>query len=350
MTIYLPDRKVDILTVQRRDEEIRSYDYGQMKSVIALSEKYNYSGILLFQSNSCNLDPWVFAQIVLSTSLSLSPFIAVNPAHMHPLSAAQKILSLSNYYKRKIFINFIIGTSKSDLEAINDVLDHEQRYERLAEYIKITTGLLENDVPLSFAGKYYTVNHLRLPEKLPGEILPEIFVAGSSENARRVRSLFNAASLQMAKGVDGLQDCLLFKPEKKGLHFGIVGRETGKEAMERFSKLFVVSEEGQALLDYSMSNTDASWKKQMRLEMEKEYRSDGTYNMAAFANFKSDCPYHVGSYEEIAKIIVKYVINGTTTLVIEVPEGEVEFEHISRVFQLAKAELITNYYARDRQL
>jgi alkanesulfonate monooxygenase len=348
MTIYLPDRIVDILTVQKRDEEIRSYDHEQLESFIALSEKYSCSGILLFQSNSGNIDPWVFAQVVMSTSSSLCPFIAVNPVYMHPLSAAQKILSLSSYYKRKIYINYIIGTSKSDLASINDNLDHEERYERLTEYIKIVTGLLRSDVLLSFSGKYFIVQNLRLPARLPGEMLPEIFVAGSSENARRVRGMFNAISLQMAKGTDGLQERDLLEPEKKGLHFGVITRETGTEAIKRFSELFTVSEEGQALLNYSLLNTDARWKRQMFSGMEEGGQSDNTYSMAAFANFKSDCPYHVGSYREIAEAVVKYVINGVSTIVIEIPGDGIEFEHISRAFNLAKKMLLENYYVEPK--
>src|SRR5688572_24108058 len=104
MKLELPDRTINAFTVLYRDESIQDYRFKDIINFIKLSEAFDYTGLLLFQSNRGNIEPWVFGQTVLSESKKLSPFVALNPVYEHPFSAAKRILTLGSFYDRKCYI------------------------------------------------------------------------------------------------------------------------------------------------------------------------------------------------------------------------------------------------------
>ena len=342
MKLELPDRHIEVFTVISRQEDFQEYFTDDIKPAIHLSDEYGYSGMLLFQSNRGNIEPWVFAQELLANSLSLSPIVAVNPVYMHPFSVAKKILTLCGFYGRKIYLNLITGTSKSDMVSLNDYLEHDERYDRLIEYTQIVDALLKGDGPVSFDGKYYQVSNLQLSSKIPEDIFPEYFVAGSSEGAQKALTTLNAIKLGMAKPEGHLQTGDLQPPQQKGIHFGIVARADKEQAQTALKKIFPDSKSNQEIQEYAMKNTDAVWKKEMYQNSDKPVGD--TYSLVPFKNFKADCPYHVGSYEDVAEVIKGYIINGITSMIIEVPPGDTEHQHINKVFKLAKTKLIAELY------
>ncbi|GGA81151.1 LLM class flavin-dependent oxidoreductase [Puia dinghuensis] len=348
MNICLPDRKVKLFTVLYRSDDIQSYGYTDMKEMIRLSEEFKFTGLLLFESNRGNLDPWVFAQIVLGSTKELCPFVAVNPIYMHPFSVAKKILCLSKLYERKIYVNFISGTSKGDLFALGDTLDREQRYDRLEEYIYIVDSLLRLRKPVTFTGTFYTVNSLMLSDSLPADLLPEYFIAGSSVEASELNQKFSSTSFFMAKEPD-LQDnpATIQSLQKRGVHFGLITRPVEIDAMNMLNEIFKDDGSGEDMLNYSMSNTDSVWKKEM-FENSKNV-SGKTYSLAPFKNFKADCPYFVGDYDQIGNVIVKYVVSGVSALVVEIPGGQEEFMHVHNSLKTAEDRILAMYYSRGAQ-
>jgi len=301
------DNHIKIFTTLRREEGEKTY-YEEMKKLIQNGVKYGFEGSLFFQNNSTDIEPWVIAQDICCRFPSQSPFIAVNPIYMHPYTVAQKIQSLANLYKRKLYLNFIAGTSISDMEAINLNLPHEDRYERLIEYIKIIIHLLTDTSPLTFKGKYYITSNLQLTSTLDKSLLPNYFISGSSTGANRSRELTGAAKLEMAKPLTEMKS-----KDACTLHFGILARETSEEAQQYLSKKFNARyEETEELLEYAMRNADAIWKKQL-----KEFREDNVYRLTPFRNFKADCPYLVGSFEQVAAYISNYTSLGANLFVVE---------------------------------
>ena len=59
------------------------------------------------------------------------PLIALQPYTMEPFTAAKIIHSITNFYKRPIYINMVTGLSENDLGEIENNLSKEQRYARL---------------------------------------------------------------------------------------------------------------------------------------------------------------------------------------------------------------------------
>lgn len=341
MKLHLPDREINSFTVMYRDDTVQGHNYEEILSFIKYSEAHSYTGLLLFESNRGNLEPWIISQEILSKTDSLSPFIAINPVYMHPFLAAKKISILSNIYKRKLFLNFITGTSQSDLNNMSSMLEHDQRYARLVEYIKIVDLLLKGNKPLNFAGEYYNISNLILSSKLPSHLLPEYYIAGSSEAAEKSRLEVNALKAIMGKDVLNWQNEELLPSEGKAVHFGMIARGHQKDADQVLDEWLDNRDNMDDLFKLSMRNTDGKWKNDLATEPDS-FRS--TFNLKPLRSLKSDCPYYVTSYEECANILIKYILNGFNTIIIEIPIAPQEFEHIEIVFKIAENLLLKKFY------
>ncbi|HUP13950.1 MAG TPA: LLM class flavin-dependent oxidoreductase [Niastella sp.] len=319
MTTSIASNDFRVFTTIRRIEGVTDYT-GALRSFFRTNDQYGFTGSLIFQNNTNDIEPWVIAQELLSCTASLSPFIAVNPIYMHPYTAAQKILSLTRLYNRKIYINFITGTSLSDLDAMNGLLSHEERYQRLTEYMAIVSHLLTSRVPLTNNGRYYQVKNLRLTGQLAAALTPEIYIAGSSADAGLAREKTGAGKIEMARP---LAACTTRPAENVIIHFGIIAAADAATARQQllddYSARFPEAKE---LFDLSMKNTDATWKTLL-----KEEKEDHIYRLEPFKHFSADCPYLVGSYEQVAQYLNHYITGGRKTFIIEADHHQLESIH-----------------------
>lgn len=322
----LNKQDIKLFVTYRRVEGEGDY-VSQMKTMIAESERLNFEGILFFQNNSNDIEPWVLGQEILTSTATQNPIIAVNPAYMHPYTVAQKIVSYTTLYQRKIYLNFIIGTSISDLASIGDHLSHEERYKRLEEYIEIIYALLKNTTPVTYKGTYYETNNLKLSATINPALFPESFIAGSSDDAKRLRAKMELSNLKMGKPV---HKCVPTN-ENTGMYLGIIARETQEEAIAVMKQTFAPEyEEYDELLEMSMMNTDANWKQNLLTE-----EADAIFKMEPFKHFSADCPYLVGSYEQVEEYLGKYIELGINRFVIDTDLNEMK--EIAKVFNLVHA-------------
>ena len=62
---------------------------------------------------------------------------------------------------------------------------------------------------------------------------------------------------------------------------------------------------------------------------------DNPYWLLPFENYKTFCPYLVGSYDTVAEEVARYRAVGYETFILDVPESPEELEHIGMVFDRA---------------
>jgi alkanesulfonate monooxygenase len=318
-----------VFAISPRTRNVDDY-WSDICKVAALSEACGLTGVLLFTGNDTYLEPWAVTHELLRRTAAISPLVAVNPIYMHPFTVAKMIASLVRLHNRKIYLNMVTGTALSHQTAMGDRLSHDERYDRLAEYIRIVKALLGSTRPVSFAGRYYQADQLQLFPGIPADMAPEFLLAGQSDAARRVCAATGSIAMQMlpAAPEDG-------RPDIPGVHFGIVTRESEDAAWKAAAALFPERQECRTLLEYSMSNTDAAWKRRMKADSERGASAKNGYWLAPFANFQADCPYLVGSHECLAERLRGMVQRGVTTFVLDIPAREEEFLHLNRVLQMS---------------
>jgi len=165
------------------------------------SEHYGCKGILVYADNSL-VDPWLTAQIIIENTERLCPLVAVQPIYAHPYTVAKTVTTFGFFFNRRIYLNMVAGGFKNDLTALHDTTPHDKRYARLVEYTTVIQRLLASSGPVNYDGEFYKVENLRMTPPLDPELLPGVFVSGSSD-----RSCASAGSYgdQIPKAAEGVR-------------------------------------------------------------------------------------------------------------------------------------------------
>lgn len=299
------------------------------------SERAGCTGTLIYTDNSI-VDPWLVAQQVILHTSSLVPLVAVQPVYMHPYAVAKMITSLAFLHGRRVFLNMVAGGFKNDLLALNDQTPHDRRYDRLIEYTKIIRLLLESQVPVSFAGEFYRIEKLQLKPALPPELMPEILMSGSSAAGTAAAEATGATAIRYPEPPENCQPLNGDGPASAGVRVGIIARDTADEAWRVAYERFPQDRRGQIAHELAMRVSDSSWHQRLSELGSDRSSQKGVYWLGPFENSKSNCPYLVGDYQEVAEQIRCYIAYGYRTFILDIPPSEEELQHVGRVFHDAR--------------
>ena len=84
-----------------------------------------------------------------------------------------------------------------------------------------------------------------------------------------------------------------------------------------------------------MKVSDSSWHKQLSRLAEKTKVKRTPYWLWPFEHSKTFCPYLVGSYEQVAAELSRYMKVGHRTFILDIPPMEEELHHTTITFQRA---------------
>lgn len=298
------------------------------------SEDAGCEGILVYTDNSL-VDPWLVAQIIIQNTNRLCPLVAVQPAYMHPYAVAKMVSSLAHLYGRRVYLNMVAGGFKHDLAALNDTTPHDKRYARLVEYSAIIRDLLKNSSPMSYDGEFYVADKLRMTPPLAPELVPEIFVSGSSEAGLAAAQTLGATAVKYPQPAQN-EPASLHESFKSGVRVGIIARESEEEAWGVAHSRFPEDRKGQLTHQLAMKTSDSAWHKQLSQLGEEAKGNGNPYWLWPFENYKTFCPYLVGRYDRVAEELARYIVRGYTTCILDIPPTREELQHIQVVFSHAR--------------
>ena len=305
-------------------------------NVASWSEAAGCEGILIYTDNGL-VDPWLIAQGMITHTQRLCPLVAVQPAYMHPYAVAKIVASLAFLHGRRIYLNMVAGGFKNDLEALNDHTPHDERYTRLVEYTTVIMNLLRGG-PVTVDGRYYRITNVKMTPALPPALLPGVFVSGSSDAGLAAARQLGALAVSYPKPV-AEYEAGGTAPDAAalGIRIGIIAREEADEAWAVARKRFPEDRTGQLTHQLAMKVSDSEWHKQLSRLGETPASSEQPYWMVPFENYKTFCPYLVGSYDRVADEIARYVGVGYRTIILDVPASLEELDHIGIVCERAAA-------------
>jgi alkanesulfonate monooxygenase len=306
----------------------------QVADVARWSEEVGCRGILVYSDNSL-VDPWLTSQFIMQATQTLCPLVAVQPVYMHPYSAAKMIATLGHLHRRRVYLNMLAGGFKNDLIALSDTTPHDERYERTVEYTLIVKRLLSDSGPLSFEGKYYQVRNLRLTPSLPQELLPGMMISGSSPAGLAAARAIGATAVQYPEPAD--QFGAMQRPDgiDTGVRIGIIARETAEAAWDIAHRRFPEDRKGQLSHQLAMKVSDSHWHHRLSELDARPGSEESPYWLGPFQNYKTFCPYLVGSYRRVADELASYIAVGITAFVLDIPPTREELDHIGIVFREA---------------
>ncbi|MER5266920.1 LLM class flavin-dependent oxidoreductase [Actinosynnema sp. NPDC002837] len=301
----------------------------RVREVAGWSDRAGYEGVLVYTDNR-SVDPWLIAQTIIQATARLAPLVAVQPAYMHPFTAAKLVAGLAYLHRRRVDLNMVAGGFTGDLRAMGDDLAHDDRYDRAVEYSLIMRRLLASREPVTFEGAYYSVTGLRLETALPAELAPRFLFSGSS-----------AAGMAAARAASATAVSYPEEPGKQvaadpsipqGLRIGVITRPTSAEAWDVALARFPEDRAGQVSHRLAMSRSDSQWHRQLAEAADHH----DTYWMRPFKNYRTFCPYLVGDYAAVGHEIGRYLDLGYTTLILDTPAEEQDLEHIAAALDIAR--------------
>lgn len=305
----------------------------QVADVARWSEAAGYEGTLIYAENGL-VDPWLIAQLVIEATDRLAPLVAVQPVYMHPYAVAKMVATLAHLYERRVYLNMVAGGFVKDLSALGDEADHDQRYERVLEYAGLVKALTADSVPVTVSGRFYSARELRLMPALPGALTPDFMLSGSSPAGLAAAQELGAITVKYPQPADQEQ---LSPGTRSGLRIGIIAREDRERAWQVAFRRFPEDRAGQISHHLAMQVSDSHWHRQLsELAFEAATRAS-PYWLGPFKNYKTFCPYLVGSYEDVAAELAGYLGRGFHYFVLDIPAAEEELHHTAVTFRGAES-------------
>lgn len=291
-----------------------SLDY--LTEVALAAERNGFDAVLTPTGTACE-DAWIATAALIPQTSTLRFLVAFRPGFIAPTLAAQQATTFQRLSGGRVLLNVVTGGSSKEQQRFGDWLDHDERYNRTAEFIRIVRGAWEAG-RFDYEGTHYTVKGAtvsKAPEPRPG-----IFFGGSSDPAKRVAAELadvwlmwgeppDAAAAELkavrTRAEDFGRDDLSF-----GIRLHVIARDRADDAWEQAERLLEaipdeVAAEGRQLAIHS----ESVGQQRMRA-LNQGTKDDLVIAPNLWAGFGLVRPGAgtalVGSYEEVADRIAEY--------------------------------------------
>lgn len=159
-----------------------SFDY--MAKITRATEEGGFGTLLLPVGTGC-LDGWSAASFLAPQTTHLRFLIALRPGFVAPSVAARQAMTFDYLSGGRLSINIVTGGSPQEQARDGDFLDHDTRYKRTKEYIKLTKRLL-TETNVDHEGDFFQVKGATLFPRSVQRPYPPFFIAGESEAGKAV--------------------------------------------------------------------------------------------------------------------------------------------------------------------
>jgi len=169
-------------------EGAREVNYDYLKQIAQSADNLGYEGVLIPTGRSCE-DPWVVAASLLPVTKNLKFLVAVRPGLHQPSLAARMAATFDRLSGGRLLINLVTGGDQTELEGDGVYLDHAQRYEQSAEFIRIWREILarsHDGESFDYEGQHLSVKGARLLYPPVQKPYPPVYFGGSSAPAHEL--------------------------------------------------------------------------------------------------------------------------------------------------------------------
>ena len=176
---------------------------------------------------------------LLASTERLKVIAAILPGPWNPVVLAKQIATIDHLTNGRIAVNIVSGWFRGEFQAIGEPwLEHDERYRRSEEFIKVLKGIWTTD-NFSYQGDFYRIHNYSLKPKPLQQPHPEILQGGSSRAARDMASRVSDWYFTNGNTVEGIQaqvDDIRAKAAatghkvKIGVNAFIIARDTEAEA------------------------------------------------------------------------------------------------------------------------
>lgn len=303
----------------------RAPDLGYLGQVAAAADQMGFAGMLVPAGLFCE-DPWLVSAALAQRTERAKFMVAFRPGLLSPTLAAQMAATGHRVTGNRLQLNVVTGGDSDEQLRYGDRLDHDQRYERAAEFLTVLRGAWSGR-PYDFSGRYYQVKGALVTR--PPEPPPAVFLGGSSAAARQVAAGHADVYLAWGEPPPRLRELIADVNERAmahgralsvGTRFHVITRDTADEAW--------------AVADQLLAGLDPEMVAEARARTQRS-ESDGQRRMAAMHAWRTDrlevypnlwagygllrpgpAAALVGSHAEVAERIAEYHALGVEHLIL----------------------------------
>jgi alkanesulfonate monooxygenase len=132
-------------------------------------------------------DGWQVANHVARATSRIKLLLAHRPGFVAPSLTARQAVSFDHLAGGgRLALHIITGGDEADQRRDGDFLDHDSRYRRTGEYLRILRALFDDPEPLDFSGEFYCVEGARLPVRPATDAGIPLYFGGASSFALNV--------------------------------------------------------------------------------------------------------------------------------------------------------------------
>ncbi|MBG6191224.1 FMNH2-dependent dimethyl sulfone monooxygenase [Arthrobacter sp. CAN_A212] len=253
-----------------------------------------------------------FSLALLGATEKLKVIAAVHPGMWQPGVLAKFIITADHISQGRAAVNIVSGWLKSEFTGFGlPWLEHDERYVRTEEFIRILRGLW-TEQNFSQSGKYYNITDFTLnppPVDVPGRPHPEVFFGGNSTAAQATAGRVADWYFSNGKDLEGFKENIAGvqasaaeagRKPRFGLNGFVIARDTEKEARETLREI-VAKAHKPAVEGFrgAVQEAGASTKDGKGMWADSSFEDLIQYN----DGFKTQL---IGTPEQIAERIVEY--------------------------------------------
>jgi alkanesulfonate monooxygenase SsuD/methylene tetrahydromethanopterin reductase-like flavin-dependent oxidoreductase (luciferase family) len=155
----------------------------EFEALVPVGRWRGFGGVTNFNGAGFECFSWA-AGIGASTKYP-AIFATSHVPTVHPIMAAKQGAAIDHITNGRFVLNVVTGWNMPEIEMFGvDLLDHETRYERAAEWLTIIRRLWTEDDEFDFDGRFYQIKKGYIAPKPIQRPHPVIMNAGGSDTGR----------------------------------------------------------------------------------------------------------------------------------------------------------------------
>ncbi len=226
----------------------RVADHAYFKQIAIAADSLGYEGVLLPTGRSCE-DSWIVAASLIDATRRLKFLVALRPGLVAPAQSARMAATLDRLSGGRLLVNLVTGGDPDELAGDGQFMNHTERYEQSAEFIRIWRELLarsHDGTPLDFDGDHLSVKGGKVLYPPINAPYPPVFFGGSSGPAHDLAAeqvdtylTWGEPPADVAKKLADVRERAAAKGRQLqyGIRLHVIVRETEDEAWRAAAEL-----------------------------------------------------------------------------------------------------------------
>ncbi|ATE57726.1 LLM class flavin-dependent oxidoreductase [Actinosynnema pretiosum] len=222
------------------DAAQRQPDVDYLAAVAQAAERNGFEGVLTPTGTWCE-DAWLTTAALLARTSTLKFLVAFRPGVLSPTLAAQMAGTYQRISRGRLLLNVVTGGDEVEQRRFGDWLDHDRRYARTAEFLRVLRGVWSG-TPFTFEGEHYRLEGATAIA--PPDPLPPVYFGGSSDAALPVAAehadvylTWGEPPAQVAEKIERVRALAGGRPIRFGVRLHTISRDTAAEAWAEAGRL-----------------------------------------------------------------------------------------------------------------